>query len=406
MIQLQCRCGKTLKLKDEAAGKKVKCRYCNAVSQVPESTDDSSEPDESDLLDLIEQSIGVEGVSGYGDVVSDVQSRRQAKADRKKKEEEALREEQEDSEREAAQKWQDRWIIFLIVGLLSLVLVPFSAWLGLFIWGSIMRRMYSDMPLLLRILGWAGVAIGVVWLVFLVGTIPGMHRKRATQLRARQDPSRQEVLGFVAWFVGLVLCGAYVKGMGQRLLMTESQQMNIAATDNALATFSKQLPPLVAKCRAIGNVERPQIDRKILVLHDPGGSNSFREMLSRDEAESLFPGRIPGFHEIATATPESGITIFVYLGSGEGGGKQTIYVDGNEGMPVESFGAIANFAVIRYVDKTPQGLVQFQVPPPNSGTFPGFYDRNNPPVVRAVFDPLMADSRQLLGGWIRSLPTR
>jgi len=51
MIQIDCDCGKTLKLKDEHAGKKVRCPGCSTIHSVPaqdEPVDDWDDVEESE----------------------------------------------------------------------------------------------------------------------------------------------------------------------------------------------------------------------------------------------------------------------------------------------------------------------------------------------------------------------
>ena len=50
-IQFSCECGKVLRLKDEAAGKKVRCSGCQTVQAVPApAVDRSAEDDALDFL--------------------------------------------------------------------------------------------------------------------------------------------------------------------------------------------------------------------------------------------------------------------------------------------------------------------------------------------------------------------
>lgn len=72
MISVDCTCGKTLKFRDTAAGRKSKCRHCGSTVSIPENVD-AAAPDEPDFLSTIESAVGM--IEGSASVSLDLAAR-------------------------------------------------------------------------------------------------------------------------------------------------------------------------------------------------------------------------------------------------------------------------------------------------------------------------------------------
>lgn len=388
MIELVCSCGRTLKFRDELRGRSGRCRDCGTTVLIESGPIAELSDQQVDLLTLLEGSISNESLGNYGDFSEEISTKQKADAERKK-----IEKEKSKAEKKARKQIRDQrlqvTLFIAVIPVLYLALTPFINLVMLSYYKHASGGLYSEMPAWL----WGhGVLSCIILVCWIVAAIFGT--------KAAASGTKANGPAIAGCATGFVMCFILLTVTIDALRIDKHAELNQASLNRILPELKSDLPDLIAKCRGLGECDSQQLRGKFLVMNSINGREFFTPMFDDVSGRAVLGSRYAGFVELESAGPDNPTIVAVLLSQRPGGSEITLYVDGNESMPVQSAGCLVDFAVIRFPDRQPLGILTFEVPPKPFASFPSYsYDRNNPPSTRADFDPIRNEDKQLIGNW-------